>query len=110
MGTTSLVLDPDANPRISYQDYTNEDLKYAVGTDFPSIIIYEPNSATSYRQGEQIDIEWRYTRNPGSAVRIELLKGSVVNRVITASTPIGPDGQGYVYLDDSDQSTTWNRL
>jgi hypothetical protein len=42
-------------------------------------------------------ISWKYTGNPGANVRVELLKGGVVNTVISASAPIGANGFGYIY-------------
>jgi hypothetical protein len=39
-------------------------------------------------------IQWTYAGNPGSGVKIELLKGGVINRTITWFTSIGTGGSG----------------
>ncbi len=39
-------------------------------------------------------ISWTYTGNPGTAVKIELLKADVFARTITDTTPIGSSGSG----------------
>ena len=39
-------------------------------------------------------IQWSYTGDPGAYVKIELLKGGVLNRVITNSTSKGSGGSG----------------
>jgi hypothetical protein len=39
-------------------------------------------------------IRWTYTGNPGTAVKINLLKGGVVNQTITSSASIGNNGSG----------------
>jgi hypothetical protein len=59
-----------------------------------TITVVHPPPSYFYRQGEQVPIEWQYTGNPGSAVKIELIKGSVVDSTINASTSIGTGGQG----------------
>jgi len=59
-----------------------------------SITVVQPPPSYFYRQGGQVPIEWQYTGNPGSAVKIELIKGSVVDSTINASTSIGTGGQG----------------
>jgi dipeptidyl aminopeptidase/acylaminoacyl peptidase len=59
-----------------------------------SITVIQPPPSYFYRQGTPVLIAWQYTGNPGSAVKIELLNGSVVNSTLTASTPIGSAGQG----------------
>jgi hypothetical protein len=44
--------------------------------------------------GSYQTITWTYTGSPGAYVKIELLKGGKVNKVITSSRPIGTGGSG----------------
>jgi YD repeat-containing protein len=59
-----------------------------------SINITVPNAGESWISGTTQRISWSYSGNPGSSVKIELLKGGVLNSIITASTPIGIYGSG----------------
>lgn len=53
----------------------------------PSITVVSPNGGENWRKGTVRTIRWTSSGNPGVYVRIELMKGSIVNRVITSSTP-----------------------
>jgi hypothetical protein len=59
-----------------------------------SITVTLPNGGEAWRAGTSQAIKWTYAGNAGMSVRIELLKGSRVNRVITSSAPIGSNGSG----------------
>jgi YD repeat-containing protein len=58
------------------------------------IAVVSPNGGESWRKGSTQTISWIYTGNPGSYVKIELLKGGAVNLVIASSTSIGGGGSG----------------
>jgi PKD repeat protein len=58
------------------------------------IILTVPNGGNVWKRGSTQIIKWNYTGSPGSKVKIELLKGTAVNRVINASTSIGSVGSG----------------
>ena len=58
------------------------------------ITVVSPNGGESWKRNSTHAIIWSYTGNPGSYVKIELLKGGAVNRVITSSTGIGSGGSG----------------
>jgi parallel beta-helix repeat protein len=60
----------------------------------PTIIVVVPNGGENWKQGSPQMIRWNYTGNPGPNVKIELLKGIAVNRIINASTSIGTGGSG----------------
>jgi len=61
----------------------------------PSITITSPIGGDNWLRGTKQNIQWTYTGNPGSHVKIELIwLGEVVDQVITESTPIGSDGTG----------------
>lgn len=51
-----------------------------------------PSGGATWTQGKAVSVCWSYTGNPGVAVRIELRKGGVLNRVIAAAAPLGSDG------------------
>ncbi len=51
-----------------------------------SITLSSPNSGESWKRGAVYEIKWTYTGSPGSYVKIELLKGGSLNRVISSST------------------------
>ncbi len=66
----------------------------ATFTKTTSITVTVPNGGESWEAGTTQTIRWTYTGNPGSKVKIELLKGSSVNLTITSSTSIGSGGNG----------------
>ena len=55
----------------------------------PTITVTVPNGGEFWTAGTTQTIRWNYTGTPGSYVKIELLKGGVLNRTITSSTSIG---------------------
>jgi precorrin isomerase len=60
----------------------------------PSITVTSPNGGENWAAGSTQTIQWAYTGNPGSYVKIELLKGGVLNRTISSSRSIGTAGSG----------------
>jgi hypothetical protein len=58
-----------------------------------------PNISTPVFAGSNFIVSWSYSGNPGTYVKIELLKGGVLNRVISSSYPLGSSGRG---------NYTWN--
>jgi hypothetical protein len=59
-----------------------------------TITVTNPNGGNNWLLGSTQTITWSYTGSPGPKVKIELLKGTAVNRVINASTSIGSAGLG----------------
>ena len=53
----------------------------------PKITVTSPDGNENWIIGTVHAITWNYTGNPGTYVKIELLKGGVLNRTILASTP-----------------------
>ena len=43
---------------------------------------------------ESHDLNWNYTGTPGSSVKLELLKGGIIDRLISADVSVGNNGQG----------------
>jgi len=60
----------------------------------PSISLTLPNGGESWPQGSVQTIQWTYTGDPGSDVKIELVKGDEIATVITESTSTGSSGSG----------------
>jgi len=60
----------------------------------PPITVTVPNGGEQWGVGTTQTIRWTYTGNPGTSVRIELLKAGVVNRTIASSYSIGTGGNG----------------
>jgi hypothetical protein len=59
-----------------------------LGPPLPTISITFPNGGENLAAGSTQTIQWAYTGNLGSKVKIELLKGGMVKRTIKSSTPI----------------------
>lgn len=57
-------------------------------------LVSSPNGGEAWVIGTSRTIGWTYTGNPGPFVRIELLKGGKVNRLVVASASVGSDGGG----------------
>jgi hypothetical protein len=55
-----------------------------VGPSPPTISVTSPNGGESLPSGTTQTIRWDYTGNPGAYLKIELLKGGVLNKVITS--------------------------
>lgn len=60
----------------------------------PPITVLSPNGGENWTRGTTQTIRWNYTGTPGSKVKIELLKGGVLNRTINSSTSTGSSGSG----------------
>jgi hypothetical protein len=59
-----------------------------------AITLISPNGSEIYQAGTSHKINWIYTGAPGPSVKIELLKGGVLNEVIVARTSMGSGGSG----------------
>ncbi len=59
-----------------------------------TLSVLSPNGGETLTAGSRQTIRWSYTGNPGSRVKIELLKGGAVNRVIKSSALKGRGGNG----------------
>jgi hypothetical protein len=70
------------------------DYKVTLSCPAPALKVGIPNGGANWTRGSTHTITWRYTGNPGSKVKIELLRGTTVNRVIKAATSIGTGGLG----------------
>ena len=73
-----------ANNTIKDDSDENFEIKAPTGT----ITVKSPNGGESWTAGDIQAITWNYTKNPGAAVRINLLKGGVYKSTIISNTPI----------------------
>jgi C1A family cysteine protease len=94
---------------IAYSQMSNEvsfgasTLKYSVASADSTITVGAPNGGENWQAGTTQTIAWSYTRNPGSSVKIDLYKGTSLNRTITSSTSAGGSGSGlYSWLIPAD--------
>jgi len=69
-----------------------------------AIKIVSPNGGEVWQQGFAQIIQWSYTENPGSAVKIEALMGDSVLAVITSSLSTGPGTTGIYNLTVPDST------
>jgi hypothetical protein len=60
-----------------------------------NITVAYPNGGQTLYRDSTYKIRWTYTGNPGSYVKIELLKGGVLKRTITSKRTVGSSGSGY---------------
>jgi Type I phosphodiesterase / nucleotide pyrophosphatase/Ser-Thr-rich glycosyl-phosphatidyl-inositol-anchored membrane family len=66
----------------------------SVSISDPTINVVSPNGGENWHAGTTKKIKWKYTGNPGSRVKIDLLKNGKFNRIIKKSVPIGRNGSG----------------
>jgi hypothetical protein len=84
---------------------TSDDYFTITGPPPPAIKVVSPNGGVSWPAGTSQTITWNYTGNPGTYVKIELLKNGVVDRVISSSRSKGSGGSGsYSWLVPSTQT------
>jgi len=77
----------------SYTDTSDADFTIE-GAPPPAITVLSPNGAETLTAGSTLTIRWSYTGNPGSHVKIELMKAGVVNRIIKSFISKGSGGNG----------------
>jgi hypothetical protein len=74
-----------------YTDTSDTNFTISAG---PPITVVSPNGGENWHRESTYTIRWQYSGSPGSYVKIELLNGTAVSRVISSSTPIGTSGSG----------------
>jgi hypothetical protein len=77
----------------TYTD-TSDNKFTIVGPLPPAITVVSPNGGDTLLAGSTQKVQWSYTGNIGGFVKVELLKGGVVNRTITSFASIGSGGNG----------------
>jgi hypothetical protein len=79
---------------------------FTVNQSAPAITVTSPNGRDIWPAGTSHSITWTYTGNPGTYVKIDLLKGGNLNSTITIRTSIGIAGSGsYKWTIPSNQRT-----
>ncbi len=65
-----------------------------VGPPLPTIAVVSPHGGETWTAGTIKTVQWSYNGNPGSFVRIELLKAGAVSSTISYFSSIGSAGNG----------------
>jgi len=78
---------------VIYTDTSDAPFRISANTG-SSIELVAPNGGENWVQGSNQTIQWNYTGNPGTTVKIEALRNGTVLAVITPGTSIGPSGSG----------------
>ncbi len=60
----------------------------------PSITVESPNGGEVWQPGLSATVRWRYSGTPAGHVRVVLLSGSAVARVLASRAPVGSSGSG----------------
>ncbi len=77
------------------KDTSNNHFTITPATTTPSsITVTSPNVKETWQRGTKHTVTWSYTGNPGSKVKITLLKSGVEVGTISSSTSIGSGGKG----------------
>jgi len=94
-----------SNITYTYDELGNRLSKEVLVGDGAGITVTSPPGGAIVEAGTTATIQWTYRGNPGSAVRLELLKGGALNVVINADTPIGAGSTGsYTWSIPASQS------
>jgi hypothetical protein len=81
-------------------------LSTALSVTINAFSIVSPNGGETLTAGSTQTIRWNYGGKPGSFVKIELLKGGVINKTLSYFTSIGSAGSGtYNWAIPSNQTS-----
>jgi hypothetical protein len=83
-GDESAVLTLSANAAYQIGSSSSDTITIHDNDPAPSFSVISPNGGESLPSGMTQTIRWNYTGNPGAYLKIELLKGGVLNKVITS--------------------------
>ena len=78
----------------SINDMSDKQFTITNAQPVPSITVTSPNGGETWPAGSVQTIRWTYTGDPGASVKIDLLKGGVINQTITSTASIGTNGSG----------------
>ena len=84
-----------AVPSYTFHNVTTD---HTISANFainPKIAIISPNGGETWYAGTKQTIQWTYTGDAGTKVKIKLLKAGKVAKTLTPATSIGADGKGF---------------
>ena len=76
------------------KDTSNNDFTLTKADSTPKISVTSPNGGDTWKRGTTKTITWSYNGDPGSTVKIMLLKGGIEVGTIASSVPTGSNGKG----------------
>jgi peptidoglycan/xylan/chitin deacetylase (PgdA/CDA1 family) len=76
------------------KDTSNSNFTITSSTSTPKITVTSPNGGETWKRGTTQTIKWDYSGNPGSKVKIVLMKGTADIGTINTSYSIGSGGKG----------------
>jgi M6 family metalloprotease-like protein len=91
---------PDGAYRIRVSSTTSKynldssDSDFSIAVPVLKISITSPNGGETWMANSTQTIQWTYTGNPGTGVKIQLLKEGKLDRVIATNAPPGTGGKG----------------
>jgi C1A family cysteine protease len=91
--------------KVYFGDWT---IAYHISAEAPTITVTSPTDVEIWQAGTTQTIKWTYIGNPGSYVKIELLKSGDPNRTISSSASIGSSGLGSFNWKISPKQTPYN--
>ena len=84
----------------------NEETGTGALLHYMGLEVTTPGGGEKWKRGKTHTIRWTYAGNPGPTVRIELLKGGVLNSTLATGVSIGTEGEGsYDWTIPSKQAT-----
>ena len=93
-GTHTIKIVVDANTGIDETNESDNEYTRTITVLRPSITVASPNGGEIWKAGTSNLISWTYQGKPGSTVKIDLLKGGVVQKTLSSSAPLGSNGNG----------------
>ena len=90
------LFDPEAGIMVDLVTQDETKMVPIVSGEDPvdGLVVSYPNGSETWQTGTSQTIKWSYSGNVGSFVRIELLKGGLLTRLITSYALIGANGNG----------------
>ncbi len=81
-------------PDLTYNGHERDVFVAKIMEVITKITVSLPNGGEVWGRNHTYTIKWKYSGTLGTKVKIELIKGSAVNRTISNSAPIGANGSG----------------
>ncbi len=82
-------------PDLTYNGHERDAFVAKVMEVVTKITVTLPNGAEAWKRNRNYFVKWDYSGTPGTKVKIELFKGTVLSRTISFGAPIGSAGKGY---------------